>query len=68
VVTGFPSENATTLVTGRFLACIFQKLDKQPADLLRLLLLNPVSRSLDEMGSAHLRARGALHPLKCAGC
>src|SRR5262245_31732623 len=49
------------------LAYAFQKLNNQPADLLRLLLLKPVPRSINEMSTAHLRAGSTLHPLECAG-
>jgi hypothetical protein len=49
------------------LARAFQKLNKQPTDLLRLLLLKPVSRAINKMSTAHLRAGGALHPLERAG-
>jgi len=49
------------------LACALQKLNKEPADLLRLLLLKPVSRSINKMSTAHLRAGGTLHPLERAG-
>src|SRR5262249_22207484 len=49
------------------LACASQKLNKQPTDLFRLLLFEPVSRSINKMSTAHLRAGGALHPLECAG-
>ena len=34
----------------------FQKLNQKIADLLRLLLLKPMSGSVDEVGGAHLRA------------
>src|SRR5262245_25556214 len=46
--------------------CILQKLDQQPAHLLRLLLLQPVAGSVDEMNAAHLRAPSLLHGLECA--
>jgi hypothetical protein len=49
------------------LAYAFQKLNIQPADLLRLLLLKPVPGSVNEMSTAHLRAGSTLHPLECAG-
>jgi hypothetical protein len=49
------------------LACASQKLNKQLTDLFRLLLSEPVSRSINKMSTAHLRAGGALHPLECAG-
>jgi len=55
------------VVTFTSLACAFQKLNKQLADLLRLLLLKPVSRSINKMSTAHLRAGGALHPLERTG-
>ena len=49
------------------LACAFQKLNKQPTDLLWLLLLKPVARSINKVSTAHLRAGGTLHPLERAG-
>ncbi len=49
------------------LACAFQKLNKQLTDLLRLLLLKPVSRAINKMSTAHLGAGGALHALERAG-
>ena len=49
------------------LTCASQKLNKQLTDPLWLLLFKPVSRSINKMGTAHLRAGGILHPLECAG-
>jgi hypothetical protein len=49
------------------LACASQKLNKQLTDLFRLLLFEPVSRSINKMSPAHLRTGGTLHPLECAG-
>jgi hypothetical protein len=49
------------------LACALQKLNKQPTHLLRLFLLKPVSRPINKMSTAHLRASSTLHPLECAG-
>ena len=49
------------------LACAFQELNKQPTDLLRLFLLKPVSRSINKMSTAYLRAGSTLHPFECAG-
>jgi hypothetical protein len=42
-------------------------LHEQPTDLIWLLLLNPMSGSVNKMDAAHLRTRAALHPLECAG-
>ena len=39
-------------------------MNNQPADLLRLLLLKPVPRSINKMSTTHLRAGGTLHPLR----
>jgi hypothetical protein len=49
------------------LGCTLKKSNEQLADFLRLLLLNPVPRSVNKMNAAHLRTCSALHPLKCAG-
>jgi hypothetical protein len=42
-------------------------LNEEPADLIWLLLLKPMSGSVNKMDAAHLRTGGALHPLECAG-
>src|SRR5262245_32617805 len=49
----------------RFLSCRLQEVDKQPAHLLGLLLLKPVSGAVDKVRAAHLCAGGALHALEC---
>jgi hypothetical protein len=58
--------SAFNLIKG-FSGCTLEKLDEEPAHLIWLLLLNPMSGSINKMGAAHLRTGGALHPLECAG-
>ena len=60
--------NRVLNVESRFAAgCryILQKLNKQPAHFLRLLLLQPMSGSVYKVDPAQLRACSCLHPLEC---
>ena len=53
--------------TSKWLSEQIDELKQKPADLGRLLLLDPVARVLNQMNALHMRADVALHAFEHAG-
>src|SRR5215472_14916948 len=59
--------NSTAFIVSSRLLLPLQKLDKQLAHPLRLLLLHPMACTIDQMAAHHPRAYALLHPLEITG-
>src|SRR5215470_13697851 len=59
--------NNTAFMVASCLLLPLQKLNRQLAHPLRLLLLDPMARTLDQMTAQHSGADVLLHPLEIAG-
>src|SRR5215472_16723548 len=56
--------NSTAFIVSSRLLLQLQKLQQEPAHLLRLLLLYPMASTIDQMAAEHSRASNLLHSLE----
>src|SRR5215472_14512411 len=59
--------NNTAFIVSSRLSLQLQKLQQEPAHLLRLLLLHPMAGAVDQMAAEHPRASTLLHSLEVTG-